>query len=103
MPDLSPSDLTTLQNLMQGVQGIVEAPMAFDRSDPDKNRIREIQKLVGLILRSELSAGNGGRLLQLMAQLKLLFDEIAGVGIRVSMKPAARLVDRAVIVLSGPE
>lgn len=99
MADLSTADLAALRDLMQGVQNVVETPIAFDRSDPDKNRMREIQGLVGLIVRSELTAGNAARLLQLMEQVKLLFEEIAGVGTRVSMKPAARLIERAVGVL----
>lgn len=99
MAEISTADLTTLQNHMQGVQNIVDAPMAFDRGDPDKTRIREIQALAGLILKGELTAGNAPRLLQLLQQLTLLFEGIAGVGTRVSLKPAARLVDHAVGVL----
>jgi hypothetical protein len=99
MAEISTTDLTTLQSLMQGVQNVVDAPMAFERGDPDKTRIREIQALAGMILRGELTAGNGDRLLQLLQQLTLLFEGIAGVGTRVSLKPAARLVDHAVGVL----
>ncbi len=99
MADLSTAELTTIRDLMQGVRNIVETPIAFERADPDKNRIREIQGLVAAILQSQITAGNAARLLQLMEQLKLLFEDIAGVGTRVSMKPAARLVERAVGVL----
>lgn len=101
MPDLTTADLETLQTLVQGVQKIVDAPIAFERGDPDKPRMKEIQNLVALILRSELSPGNAERLVQLLAQLNLLFEEIVGVGTRVSMKPAARLVERAIGVVRG--
>ena len=93
---MSDIDWATLEKLLHGVQNVVDTPMAFDRGDPDKNRIREIQSLVGLLVRSELPSRNAGRTLQLVQQLKLLFEEIAGTGTRVTMKPAARLVEQAI-------
>ena len=101
MTELSTADLQTLQAQLQGVQAAVEAPMAFERGDPDKRRIHEIQGLVAFILQGELSAGNAARLLQLVDQLRLLFEEIVGVGIRVSMKPAMRLVASSLALLRG--
>ena len=71
MTELSTADLETLHDLLQGVQAAVEAPMAFQRGDPDKQRIHEIQRLVAFILQGEISAGNATRLLQLVDQLTL--------------------------------
>ena len=101
MTELSTADLETLRELLQGVQAAVEAPMAFERGDPDKQRIHKIQGLVAFIQQREISAGNATRLLQLVDQLRLLFEEIVGVGIRVSMKPAMRMVERSLGLLRG--
>ncbi len=101
LTELSTTELKGLQELLQGVQATVEAPMAFERGDPDKKRIREIQALVAFILQSELAAGNAVRLLQLVDQLRLLFEDITGVGFRVSMKPAMRMVERSIALLRG--
>jgi hypothetical protein len=96
---MSDIDWALLEKLLHGVQSVVDTPIAFDRGDPDKNRIREIQALVGLLVRSELPSRNAGRTLQLVEQLKLLFEEIVGIGTRVAMKPATRQVEQALGLL----